>query len=168
MKKLAIMRHGHAENYVTSDRERRLTDRGVLASGQGASVVGRFFDSDFPLAHVYHSPFVRTTHTASTLLASFSEQGRALMGDVVSEPSDELLGEQSPKQVLTWLVAEQIDNALFVSHQPLVSQLLAYLIDADSSSSAGARYPMAPASIALLEYETQASGCFELIKLHHV
>ena len=58
MKRLAIMRHGHAENYVTSDRERRLTERGVLASGQGAAVVGRFFDRDFPLARVYHSPFV--------------------------------------------------------------------------------------------------------------
>ena len=168
MKKLAIMRHGHAENYVTSDRERKLTDRGVFASGKGASVVGPFFDSGFPLARVYHSPFVRTTQTAAALLASFSEQARAPLGSVVNEPSDELLGGQSPEQVLAWLVAEQIDNALLVSHQPLVSLLLAYLIDADSSSSAGARYPMTPASIALLEYETLASGCFELITLHHV
>ena len=168
MKRLAVMRHGHAENSVTSDRERRLTEMGVLASGQGASVVGRFFDRDFPLARVYHSPFERTTQTASVLLAGFSEQGWAPLGRVAAKPSDELLGEQSPKEVFAWLVADQVDNALLISHQPLVSRLLAYLIDADSSSSAGARYPMAPASIALLEYETLASGCFELNTLHHV
>ncbi|MBT8148855.1 MAG: phosphohistidine phosphatase SixA [Pseudomonadales bacterium] len=163
MHKLIVMRHGHAESFAASDRERVLTARGEAASRSQAALVANFFAGSSPA--IYHSPFVRTTQTAAQLAAALSAvaTGAALDCSRFAEP--QLLGNNSPQAVLRWLDQSGIKQAVIISHQPLVSILLSLLIE--GSTAAARQYPMSPASAALLEFECAGAGCFNLKALQH-
>lgn len=159
MKKLVVMRHGHAEARAASDAQRPLTDEGRRAARAVAKQLRTFFAGCGPVA-IHHSPFLRTTQTAELLCDAL---------DCLPLPqlyaADELLGANTPQAVLHWIDTGSIQNAVLLSHQPLVSRLVAWLVDADSSAVAGQEYPMSPASCACLEFEHAAEGMF---KLRHI
>ncbi|MBT8140285.1 MAG: histidine phosphatase family protein [Gammaproteobacteria bacterium] len=161
--KLVVMRHGQAEPRASSDAQRALTGQGRADSQAAAAGIAEFFGDARCIQAIYHSPFLRTTQTAAEL-------GDKLCADAGLPrlvAADDLLGGQTPQQVLDWLDAQALSSVVLVSHQPLVSTLLAYLLDADCSGSAGREYPMAPASYACLEFEVAGAGAFSLAGLYH-
>ncbi|MGB5326018.1 MAG: hypothetical protein WBN40_11425 [Pseudomonadales bacterium] len=167
LKKIVVMRHGHAAPHSGSDAERELTAAGRAACRNVAEKIATFFDesigpgSQNNIKAIYHSPFLRTTQSAQELCTALPGKGP----EPVLVPANALLGDRSPQQLLAWLETEAIERAVLLSHQPLVSQLVAWLVDADSSALAGRNYPMAPAAIACLEFEYAAPGAFGLHSL---
>lgn len=150
------MRHGHAESHAARDSERELTAAGRAACRAAAAPIEQFLGVWSPIA-IYHSPYLRTTQSAGELKGSFAE-------DPALRACDELLGENTPQRVLDWIERESLSSVVLLSHQPLVSQLVALLVDGDSSSLAAQHYPMSPAAFACLEYEYAAAGSFTLIE----
>ncbi|NNC54902.1 MAG: phosphohistidine phosphatase SixA [Pseudomonadales bacterium] len=164
--KLVVMRHGQAEPLASTDANRELTGKGRADCRAAAVDIADFFaasGSGEELQAIYHSPFVRTTQSALELGEALS----AYMPQPLLLPEDNLLGERTPQQVLAWLESLGNAHAVYISHQPLVSSLLGYLLDADSSRLAGRDYPMSPASYACLEFDTCCAGGFTLAGLYH-
>lgn len=167
--KIVLMRHGHAEPPAARDRERQLTERGRRASRAQAELITEFLASGSRgIGAIYHSPFVRTSQTAHELGEALQlvRSSVAVTSAPDLHPEDQLLGDNAAQGVLNWIEQRGIQNAVLISHQPLVSLLLALLVDADISNNHA--YSMAPASVALLEFEVAAQGCFTLQKLVHV
>lgn len=167
LKKIVVMRHGHAESHAGSDAQRELTAIGRAACRNVAQNIAAFFGESIEVGSrneikaIYHSPFVRTTQSAQELCSALPGKGP----EPILLPTNELLGDRSPQQLLAWLEAESVAQAVLLSHQPLVSQFVAWLVDADSSVLAGRDYPMTPASIACLTFEHAAPGTFTLHSL---
>jgi len=149
---VVIMRHGHAEAYVSSDESRNLTDRGraeARAAGRCLDSLGMRFDE------VWVSPYVRAQQTADEVLASVSAEERLTIATITPEGR--------PGSFVDSLAAFEGQNLLVVSHNPFVSALLGLLVDGAE------RYgpPMAPASMALLQAEDVLAGCCEPLWLRH-
>ncbi|NVK10953.1 MAG: phosphohistidine phosphatase SixA [Gammaproteobacteria bacterium] len=147
--KLAILRHGTAEPWRNdeTDEDRALTVTGVdEVTRQGLA----HFLSLNPES-IWVSPYRRTQQT----VASFTPT------DTYFETTRILVPESPPMVVLDALINVHT-NLLLVSHQPLVSQLIAKL-------SARAPYdcPMNPASLAILEGDVFAAGCMQLEAIYH-
>ena len=163
MDKLIVMRHGHAQGFAASDRERALTAQGELASRSQAALVANFFAGHAPA--IYHSPYLRTTQTAAQLAAALSAAGNGSAMHCSRFAAEQLLGDNSPHEVLQWLELSGIKQAVIISHQPLVSTLLSLLVEGNTAASR--QFPMSPASAALLEFECAGAGCFQLKALQH-
>ena len=111
---LVILRHGEAKPYVNSDAERELTIRGGEETrAQMAILANLGFHAD----EIIHSPFVRTTQTASICQEIFPDASiRAHSG---------LMHSAQPEMVP--LILGVSNSVLLVSHMPLVARLLLYL-----------------------------------------
>ena len=159
---IVIMRHGQAETYAPSDAQRNLTELGhqqARAAGQCLQQLSLSFDQ------VWVSPYNRAQQTADEVLLSLAESPRFTAAGLTPE---------SPvATVIDKLEQSDSKNVLIVSHQPLVSVLVALLNTADSRSGP----PMAPASMAMLSTEKflvngqsmqgPLAGCCELQWLRH-
>ena len=151
--KLLIVRHGEAEPMCKADAERQLTEKGVadaLALGR------RLQQAGLKPAKAAVSPYQRAQQT-------FAAIQRALAIPAVT--IEHITPESSVAQAIVALetVADGCDYLLMVSHLPLVSSLIAYLVD--GSQRAAYEYPMPPASLAELELDVIAPGCATLKRL---
>lgn len=164
MMKIAIMRHGEAEQLAASDRERPLTDFGFSSCRQVSDYLTSHFNGDNAIKTIYHSPYLRTTQTAQQVGSGMQA---AVDTDICFRPSDALLGGNKVEDVVDWMQSANCSNCLLVTHQPLVSRLLAWLIDGAEQNAYG-QYPMQPASVAVLEFDIVARGCMNLLDLSHV
>ncbi|MGK0500670.1 MAG: phosphohistidine phosphatase [Oceanicoccus sp.] len=154
MKKLLIMRHGEAEMFAASDAERKLTDSGFEQSQRaGQCMIEYGFNPDIVLL----SPYLRTQQTSQAVLSNF--------GDISSQQHDFLTPDNSPALVAEQLFQQESANLLVVSHQPLVSLLIALLLNGDNSESMPPS--MSPASIALLSADDLLPGCCQLEWICH-
>lgn len=111
--KLWVLRHGEAEPHARSDAERELTENGrkeVLSSA--AQLIGQ------PLSAIYASPYTRAQQTAQLVREAlgFEPEVRTVKW---------LAPDNDPPAVVDEL--DSLDNVLLVSHNPLVSNLIAYL-----------------------------------------
>lgn len=153
--KVLIMRHGEAENLsgaVGSDAQRQLTAYGqqqALRAGACLNALG--FDPDM----VWVSPYQRAQQTANAVLQSFTDTPSQIRSDLVSEAN--------PSLVLAALATAADEHLLIVSHQPLVSELVARL----SGLGRAAVPSMAPASMVLLQAEQPFPGCFDIAWHRH-
>jgi len=167
MHQLIVMRHGEAEPIVQSDAQRALTANGKQACIKAAnSLLGQRANALHRLQILY-SPYRRTTETANLVAAQLDANQCELKPN---KACSQLLSEESPSELIRWLDNLAIagaKNLMLVSHQPLVSSLLALLIEGASEYSIMKKYPMWPASVAVLELEYIASGCAKLISLNH-
>ena len=149
---LVIMRHGEAQTYAASDAQRELTERGqsqAIAAGKCLS------ESGFMPDQVWVSPYVRAQQTCSGVLESFS--------GLKPQINDALIPESYANLVIESLSRQNVENLLIVSHQPLVSTLVALLVDAKLHQPP----PMSPATMALLSADDFLSGCCTLEWLRH-
>jgi len=163
MKTIAILRHGEAEFGGDYDASRELTQRGIVNSHSVASTLQDNFHAEGGLQAIFYSPFVRTQQTAETVLAAFDDSL------IPSEASNALLGDNTPLTVCRWLEALPYDRILLVSHQPLVSCLVDWLVQGTDSFKLGGtnNYPFYPSSLALLSTNVVAQGCADLRSLIH-
>ena len=148
--KLWVLRHGEAEPYGSRpDSERALTAHGreeVLRSA--AELMGT------PITAIYASPYLRAQQTAEIV--------RTALGFAPDIRTVEwLTPDNRPQAVAEQLVS--VDNALLVSHNPLVGNLLSYL-------QHGAGYPperVSTAGLAELESPELLIGSMTLNSLKH-
>lgn len=151
---LTIVRHGEAEAYLSfaEDAKRQLTQKGeadIRALGQHWQK-GR---PDVCLA----SPYQRTQQTARLLQQALGFKSITLEENLTPEASIDAL--------LKLLETNQAKHVLLVSHQPLVSRLLAVLVAGHSRYALD--YPMMPASCASLETDIIAKGLARLQSIRH-
>ena len=147
--RLYILRHGTAERWINDsmDFDRQLTEFGVAQIEQ---LVAQW-RPQFSQLETWVSPYQRTQQTAKVLL-----------GTNASYHTTRLITPEASLTSLLNLLPEQTQDLLLVSHQPLVSALVAKL-----SGQSPYDCPMSPASLAVLEGDVMASGCMDLIALNH-
>lgn len=147
--KLYILRHGTAERWLNDsmDFDRQLTDFGVAQIEQ---LVPEWREA-LASIETWVSPYQRTQQTAKVLL-----------GAEAGFQTTRLITPEASLASLLNLLPEQKQDLLLVSHQPLVSSLVAKL-----SGKVPYDCPMSPASLAVLEGDVMAAGCMDLCSLNH-
>jgi phosphohistidine phosphatase len=118
---LYLLRHGEAEPHSREDSTRALTPRGKL---DVEAVAHQFADREISLTHCYYSPYLRTTQTAQVFL-------NAIKSSVKPNPLTLLIPDERAKSVIGFMDTLQAEHVLLVTHNPLVSELLALLTDGD-------------------------------------
>lgn len=115
-----VMRHGQASSFAPTDEERPLTDIGreqAFAQGEWLKAQG------VNLTHIAVSPYLRAQQT-------FEELNRAYGGKLNAETTEELTpyghSEKIAQLVDAWQ-AEGAENVLFISHLPLVGEIVTNL-----------------------------------------
>ena len=158
--KILIMRHGEAESLSRAggiDAERNLTDFGRRQAQQAGRCIEQ---SGFVPDAVWVSPYRRAQQTATGFLESFA--------GIASETLTALVPDAAPAQLLDSLaqrspVDSGIDNLMLVSHQPLVSFLVAGLSGLQPYAVPG----MNPASMVMLECDQPLPGCCNILWQRH-
>jgi len=149
---LIIMRHGEAEPYASSDRDRVLTDYGR----QQAYAAGEWLKAnEIAINYCWASPYVRTQQTAESV--------QSVYGDLKACIADFLTPGSSPMAVAEQLRGEATANLLLISHNPMVSQLVNYL----SSGRTQGPAIMGTASMAMFDESQWLPGCCSLLWLRH-
>ncbi|MAV76455.1 MAG: hypothetical protein CL691_07540 [Cellvibrionales bacterium] len=165
-KTITILRHGEAEPLSDSDANRELTDDGLQGCRSAANTLVDFLSVDKHLDAIFHSPFKRTTQTAFALLQGLSHSANSL--DAPCLPSDMLLENVSPKLLTNWLDQLNMNHIVLVSHQPLVSRLVAWLVDGFSADIQDYNeYCFYPATMMVIETDFIAMGCGSIRLTHH-
>lgn len=149
---LIIMRHGEAEPYASSDRDRALTDYGR----QQAYAAGEWLKAnEITINQCWTSPYVRTRQTAESV--------QSVYGELQTSPVDFLTPGSSPMAVVEQLRNDVEINLLLISHNPMVSQLVNYL----SSGRTQGPAIMGTASMAMFDESQWLPGCCSLLWLRH-
>lgn len=169
MKTIAILRHGEAEFAGNSDAGRVLTLRGIRNSQVAAETLVAYLSSQAPemgLDAVFYSPFVRTHQTADAALKILNTRSDH---PIYFSAEKTLLGDNTPHAVCRWLDTLPYERILLISHEPLVSCLVDWLIQGSSASSSNGvdNHPFFPSSLAILSAEVISQGCAELVSMTH-
>ncbi len=143
--KLYILRHGQAEAMNSSDFERRLTSEGIA----DVQALGAKLKSEqVSINKAFVSPYVRTQQTFRSL--------KNHAGLAVEPQTLEMLTPDGAIadvfQMLAGLAED--DHVLLVTHQPLVSKLVACLVE--GSVKEAYQFPMNPASLAEVDIDADA------------
>lgn len=151
--KLLILRHGKAQATAERDADRQLTEQGQVQVRAQASAHRHLFAD---VQRVFVSPYLRAQQTFQVL-------DQALAGQSLPAPEtvDWLTPEADVAAVCEQLQAVADQSVLLVSHQPLVSELVAYL-------SGDGLLSMGTASLAHLELEVPARNLGQLRAIHDV
>jgi phosphohistidine phosphatase len=150
---LYILRHGQAEPFNSSDFTRELTAKGQA----DAAALGRHLSKQgLSIDRALVSPLLRTQQTFAAFTKKFGE---------IAHSDTELLRSESDvietvKFLADFCQQKSPEALLLVSHQPLVSSLISYLIT--GSMQEAYSYPMAPASFTALELEIVEAGTASL------
>ena len=121
--KLYLLRHGEAETRAHNDPGRELTARGREEITQVAQL---FAARNIQLQRCFASPYVRAAQTAALFLAESGQR-------IAPESTPVLMPEVRASIVMDFLEGVRDEEVLMVSHNPLVSELHALLIDGDIS-----------------------------------
>jgi phosphohistidine phosphatase len=116
MKFLVLLRHGIAEDKSAEkpDAERELTEEGRRRMKRIAKSLARLFPE---AESIYSSPLVRCVQTAKVVAKAYDEKLEITL-------SDALRPEGSPGDVRKLVAARKIDYAIFVGHEPNLSEIL--------------------------------------------
>lgn len=116
---LFLLRHGEAEHQANSDPERELTARG---SEDVINVAKQFANKSLPIDRCLVSPYLRAQQTAALFISQLS-----VSLDIETESI--LIPEVRALQVLKFLDSIDAENILLISHNPLLSELFALLLN---------------------------------------
>lgn len=150
--KVWVLRHGEAQARARSDAERELTPHGrdeVLQSA--AHLMGK------PLTRIIASPYVRAQQTAELVRQALGFSEAVVTASWLTPESD-------PGKVLSQLDAQQVDDVLLVSHQPLVGELIGLAVHGTYQQP----QPMSTASLAELKGDFALAGAMQLLSVRHV
>lgn len=118
---LYLLRHGEAESYANSDESRALTDKGRK---DVSNVAQQFVARALPIDRCFASPFLRAQQTAGLFVPHLSSH---LPKQVEIEIEPRLTPDVRAFLVVQFLESIDAENILLVSHNPLLSELLALL-----------------------------------------
>lgn len=146
-----LLRHGEATFDAPTDRDRALTENG---RNQVHSLCNKRANDLSCIERVYYSPYKRTSQTAD-IVCQFLGVPRA------SSPL--LTPSSSFSRALDFIYQTSKSNkaALFVTHQPLIGQLVSALANTDRD------YAMGTASLAAFNCDPPVRDCCELSWLQH-
>ena len=129
--KLYLLRHGDAETRAQhlpgrpgGDPDRELTGKGRKEVTQVARL---FAARGIQLQRCFASPYVRAQQTAALFLPEASQR-------IAPETTPVLMPEVRASIVMDFLEGVREQEVLMVSHNPLVSELHALLVDGDISN----------------------------------
>ncbi|MEP0072458.1 MAG: phosphohistidine phosphatase SixA [Marinomonas sp.] len=146
LKRLYVLRHGHAEPYSNSqDAQRKLTGKGVA---QVVSTAEAFVKKAEHLDVVFVSPYLRAQQTAKTFLATLGES-------VEVKDCPEITPDGRVVNVAAWLGEQPYESILLITHQPFAYQLIDFLADEPLPKG----FMMNTATLAALEGELLAGAC---------
>ncbi|MDX1319341.1 MAG: histidine phosphatase family protein [Oceanospirillum sp.] len=149
--RLVLFRHGEA-GVAARDFDRCLTDSGVADVRKVACYIADQLSG--ATAHV--SPYMRARQTCSEIERNAELQSCHELSLITPE--------DSPQQVIDWLNEQPSDRPLLlVTHQPLVSRLISLLVDGHDMGF----YPMATASVTVLEADVWGAGLARLDAVVH-
>jgi len=120
--KLFFLRHGEAENHATSDAERVLTPRGRADVSQVVNSLSLELDE---LELIVTSPYRRARETSQIALQHLGAETNLLITKEL-EPSSE------SSALLQFICSLKVESALFVSHQPLLGEVISRLTGDDA------------------------------------
>ena len=113
---LVILRHGEA-GHASSDRERSLTELGC------AQITSQYLwlkEQGFIPEQIFHSPYVRTTETASLASEIYP------VAELLSEPL--ITPDADPLIAASFIKALPTNKVLIASHMPMVAYLTNILV----------------------------------------
>lgn len=143
--RLVLFRHGEAGN-ASRDRDRCLTDRGIAEVRRVACQAEAWISG----AEAYCSPYLRAKQTCTEIQRNVELKSCHELASITPE--------DDPSAVINWLSRfserECQTDLLLVTHQPLVSRLISLLADGHAQGF----YPMATASVTVLEAEVWGLG----------
>ncbi len=123
--RLYLLRHADAENFVTTDAARVLTEKGRL---QAAIVGGFLLRTTTPPDLILTSPYLRALQTAQAVAACFPsvplQEDRRLGCGLDPDQALEIIGEH-----------EKLNSLLLVGHQPDLGHLASCLLNASGAVS---------------------------------
>lgn len=139
---LYVVRHGHAVNSAPSDAERPLSEAGIAEVRQAAKHLAGV-NPDVFLA----SPYLRAQQTAEIIREA------AEISTVITTESG-ITPDDHPAAVESLLADLSASTALMVSHNPLVSALVSWLVEGHFQGP----YAMGTASVACIDFENFGVG----------
>ncbi len=148
---LTLMRHGEAQSSAASDAVRQLTRRG---RSDNLSTLSALLQHKPRYSHALHSPYDRARETAEDVCATIQGLTFAVC--------DLLTPNASLQELLSYLEnyanKEEPSSLLLVGHNPLLSSLLALLLDGQQNE---ARY-LDTSNLVCLNVGVMAPACAEL------
>lgn len=133
---LILMRHGEASWDASSDNERQLTSTGVAFVEQQRLRCQPQLSS---IERVVSSSFVRAKQTAALMKEGLS--------DVEWIIDDRWSPDASLSDAMAALEKHWVDNLLVVTHQPLIGNAVAFLLEGNTSSPE----PLLPGQLVALD-----------------
>ena len=115
--KLFLLRHGEAEPSASTPAGRQLTETGKQ---EVSSVARQFATERITIDACFVSPALRAQQTAATFLSHIFEPPS-------SSTIEELSANQRAARLMQLLEQVDAENVLLVSHNPILSELLALL-----------------------------------------
>ncbi len=119
---LFLLRHGEAESVATANAERRLTEAG---HEEVENVARQFVGLHLSIDRCFVSPALRAQQTAATFLAQIFHAPVPETLDAL----DTTCRAADAMRALDDVDTKKVGNILLVSHNPLLSELLALLTD---------------------------------------
>lgn len=143
-----LLRHGIAESNAETDEARELTGEGIL---QTQSVAEKFKRYSPDLDKAIVSPYRRARQTAASVQVVFPE----LQFDVDNgiQPDGDIY------TVMNTIEKFDVQQILLVSHNPLLSNLLAIMVDGTLNTN---RY-MGNSMLVCISTDIMGPGCGELL-----
>ena len=117
--KLYLLRHGEAESRAETDAQRQLTNKGRQ---EALDVAVQFTKKGLKIDRCFVSPYVRAIQTADSFLSR-------IPGGPMMEIQALLSPEIRAAEVIKFLETLPEENILLVTHNPLVSELNAVLLE---------------------------------------
>lgn len=140
---IILLRHGEAGYDAPTDELRELTERGIRFVRHQATAYAKQMQQ---IDKVICSPYTRTQQTAK------------LVRDTLPELPFELDARWVPEAPLQEAIASLEEHAeqniLVVTHQPLIGNLIAYLVDGNLQQPAN----LMPGELVVLDTEWPAAG----------
>lgn len=155
LKRVFLLRHGHAERDAPRDEWRNLTQRG---RDEAAAVAGVIAAGGLVPRRIVSSPYVRARQTADIVAAALR------CGEVVEVPG--VTPDDPPSravQVIDALVAGGPGDLMLVTHMPLIGALVGLLCDGAAASGPS----IDTAAGVLLEGELVAPGMMRTLRRFH-
>ena len=151
-----VLRHGQAENQITTDEARNLTAKG---RADVAESINYSLSELHLVQEIWASPLVRAQQTAKITQDILAQQGISIS----IKTTDLITPESDPAGLFDSLQAANANSVLLASHQPFVGDFIDLFCGSDSGF-----HPMNTSSMALIEYDVVAKACGELRWLRHV
>lgn len=142
--KLYLLRHGDSESRAATDAQRQLTSEGL---DEVRAVAKQFSRKGVSLGRCFSSPYIRADQTAKAFLAGISQS-------LPIEYDEVLTPEKRAWEVMAFLSDLDAESVLLVSHNPLLSELNAMLVEGNIDSM----IIMGTCDIAAIEADIIADG----------